>query len=121
MCWIEFFLIFFFFLFNFSIYSDVAPCLKKWSEDGRRVFIYSSGSVEAQKLLFKNTEEGDMLEFLSGHYDTEVGPKTESSSYSSIAKSIGVDSEQILFLTDVVKGKKEIFLNTFRIFLNGKK
>lgn len=90
---------------SFSIYDDVASCLKKWSEDGRRLFIYSSGSVEAQKLLFGNTEEGDLLELLSGHYDTTVGPKTESSSYANIAKSIGCDSEQILFLTDIIKGK----------------
>lgn len=85
------------------IYDDVASCFKKWSEDGRRLFIYSSGSVEAQKLLFGNTEEGDLLELLAGHYDTTVGPKTESLSYTNIAKSIGCDSEQILFLTDVVK------------------
>lgn len=82
----------------------MVPSLKKWSEEGRSVYIYSSGSVEAQKLLFGNTEEGNLLSSITGHFDTKIGPKTEASSYTSIVKEIGCDSEQILFLTDVLKG-----------------
>ena len=44
-----------------SVYSDVAPTLKSWHEQGFRVCIYSSGSVEAQKLLFQYSVEGDLL------------------------------------------------------------
>jgi enolase-phosphatase E1 len=45
-----------------SVYSDVVPALKAWAHNGRQVYIYSSGSVEAQKLLFGHSEEGDLLE-----------------------------------------------------------
>jgi hypothetical protein len=45
-----------------SVYSDVVPALKSWAHNGRQVYIYSSGSVEAQKLLFGHSEEGDLLE-----------------------------------------------------------
>ncbi|KAL0270198.1 UNVERIFIED_CONTAM: hypothetical protein PYX00_007681 [Menopon gallinae] len=85
------------------IYSDVVPALKKWREESRRVYIFSSGSVEAQKLLFGHSEEGDLLEYISGHFDTTVGPKNESSSYANIIKSLECEKDQILFLTDVVK------------------
>lgn len=82
------------------------PMLKKWCEDGRKLYIYSSGSAEAQKLLFKNSEAGDLETYLTGHFDTEIGPKTDASSYTNIAKAVGIDCSQILFLTDSVKGKK---------------
>ncbi|KAK6635622.1 hypothetical protein RUM44_000876 [Polyplax serrata] len=86
-----------------QVYSDVPPMLKTWCEAGRKLYIYSSGSVEAQKLLFKNSDAGDLESFLTGHFDTEVGPKTEASSYANIAKAVGVDCSNILFLTDSVK------------------
>jgi methionine salvage enolase-phosphatase E1 len=53
-----------------SVYSDVVPALKSWAHNGQQVYIYSSGSVEAQKLLFGHSEEGDLLEvsLLFGSY-----------------------------------------------------
>jgi len=90
--------------FYSSVYPDVADTLKQWSEGGRKVYIYSSGSVEAQKLLFGNSEAGDLLGFINGHFDTAVGPKTNAESYTAIAKEIGLEPNEILFLTDVVKG-----------------
>lgn len=79
--------------------------LKKWCEDDRKLYIYSSGSVDAQKLLFRSTESGDLEKYLTGHFDTEIGPKTEASSYTEIAKKIGCECYQILFLTDIIKGE----------------
>lgn len=87
-----------------SIYSDVLPALKKWCEESRRIYIFSSGSVQAQKLLFGHSEEGDLLEYISGYFDTTIGPKHESGSYENILKSVECENNQILFLTDVVKG-----------------
>jgi enolase-phosphatase E1 len=57
--------------------------------------------VEAQKLLFENSEFGNMLEFISGHFDTNVGHKQESQSYKNIAKELKVDAQSILFLSDI--------------------
>jgi methionine salvage enolase-phosphatase E1 len=48
--------------FMCSVYSDVVPALKSWAHSGRQIYVYSSGSVEAQKLLFGHSEEGDLLE-----------------------------------------------------------
>jgi enolase-phosphatase E1 len=44
------------------MYGDVVPTLKSWTDSGRQIYVYSSGSVEAQKLLFGYSEEGDLLE-----------------------------------------------------------
>jgi methionine salvage enolase-phosphatase E1 len=46
----------------YSVYPDVVPALKTWTHSGRQIYVYSSGSVEAQKLLFGHSEEGDILE-----------------------------------------------------------
>ncbi|XP_021917331.1 enolase-phosphatase E1 isoform X2 [Zootermopsis nevadensis] len=88
------------------VFSDVAPALKSWAHNGRQVYIYSSGSVEAQKLLFGHSEEGDLLELFAGHFDTGVGPKVESSSYMNIVKNLECKSEDIVFLTDVPREAK---------------
>lgn len=85
------------------IYTDVLPAFKRWHEAGIRLAIYSSGSVKAQQLLFSQTEMGDLLPYISGHYDTAVGHKQQKQSYENIAKGLDLPAEDILFLTDVVK------------------
>ncbi|XP_053969750.1 enolase-phosphatase E1 isoform X1 [Anastrepha ludens] len=85
------------------IYADVAAAFKQWHEAGIRIAIYSSGSVKAQQLLFGQTELGNMLTYISGHYDTAVGNKQEKKSYANIAKDLALSCPDILFLTDVVK------------------
>lgn len=48
-------------IFNFfRIYDDVPKALEEWTKRGKKVYIYSSGSVEAQKLLFGYSEKGDL-------------------------------------------------------------
>lgn len=49
-------------LFCSRVFEDVVPAIRKWREAGMKVYIYSSGSVEAQKLLFGYSTEGDILE-----------------------------------------------------------
>ncbi|XP_029406152.2 enolase-phosphatase E1 isoform X1 [Bactrocera dorsalis] len=85
------------------IYADVLPAFKRWHEAGLRLAIYSSGSVKAQQLLFGQSEMGNLLPYVSGHYDTAVGHKQEKESYVNIAKDLDLPAEDILFLTDVVK------------------
>ncbi|XP_075356934.1 enolase-phosphatase E1 isoform X1 [Mycteria americana] len=87
-----------------EIFEDVVPAIRKWREAGMKVYIYSSGSIEAQKLLFGYSTEGDILELFDGHFDTKIGPKVESESYRRIAASIGCATNNILFLTDVPRG-----------------
>uniref|UniRef100_A0A8D2IKI3 Enolase-phosphatase E1 n=1 Tax=Urocitellus parryii TaxID=9999 RepID=A0A8D2IKI3_UROPR len=84
-----------------EFFEDVVPAVRKWREDGMKVYIYSSGSVEAQKLLFGHSTEGNILELFDGHFDTKIGHKVESESYKKIANSIGCSTNNILFLTDI--------------------
>lgn len=87
------------------MYDDVSPAMDLWrSVEGQKIYIYSSGSVQAQKLLFGQSQAGDMLKYIDGHFDTAVGAKQETSSYTAIAEKIGCKPEEILFLTDIVKG-----------------
>ena len=86
-----------------DVYPDVPPALRRWKEEGRRVFIYSSGSVLAQKLLFASTPVGDLTRYLVGHFDTAVGPKTAPDSYATIARQIGTAPSEALFVSDVEK------------------
>jgi len=77
--------------------------LKIWHADGHRIFIYSSGSVPAQKLLFGHTSAGDLTPLLSGYFDTEMGGKRDAESYKRIATAIGTEPENIVFLSDIVE------------------
>ncbi|KAJ1965280.1 enolase-phosphatase E1 [Dipsacomyces acuminosporus] len=86
-----------------AVYDDAADAIKRWTDHGRRVYIYSSGSVQAQKLLFGYSDHGDMLKYFSGHYDTTTGQKIASSSYTKIAQDIGAEPERILFVSDNTK------------------
>jgi len=85
------------------IYDDAAEMLKKWHDEGVHIYIYSSGSVPAQKLLFGHTTAGDLMPCLSGYFDTEMGGKRETESYRQIAASIGSEPGNIIFLSDIVE------------------
>eukprot|EP01087_Luapelamoeba_hula_P007136 TRINITY_DN1733_c0_g1_i1.p1 TRINITY_DN1733_c0_g1~~TRINITY_DN1733_c0_g1_i1.p1 ORF type:complete len:276 (+),score=61.06 TRINITY_DN1733_c0_g1_i1:35-829(+) len=83
-----------------EVYDDVIEALDKLGAAKLPVYIYSSGSVQAQKLLFGYSSHGDMLPRFKGHYDTTIGLKVEEASYHAIAKEIGQDAPHILFVTD---------------------
>ncbi len=82
------------------IYKDALEVLKKLKEKGIPVYIYSSGSVKAQKLLFGHTEYGDINYLFSGYFDTRIGNKKERESYLRIAKSIVTDPHEVVFFSD---------------------
>jgi enolase-phosphatase E1 len=84
-----------------EIYDDVAPALRRWARAGLRLYVYSSGSVEAQKLLFGHTPSGDLTPLFQSYFDTRIGPKREPGSYAAIAKGIGLPGAELLFLSDV--------------------
>lgn len=89
--------------FRAHMYPDVEPKLREWKDHGLEIYVYSSGSVAAQKLLFGFSEAGDLTPLLSGYFDTETGPKREAESYRRIADATGLDSDQILFLSDIAE------------------
>lgn len=84
-----------------AIYPDVKPALEGWARQGLRLGVYSSGSVAAQKLLFRYTNEGDLTPLFSDYFDTAVGAKRERSAYEAIVKNLNLPAEQILFLSDI--------------------
>ncbi|KAG0320157.1 Enolase-phosphatase E1 [Linnemannia gamsii] len=96
-----------------ALYEDVIPAFDHWKAEGKKLYIYSSGSIAAQKLLFGYSEKGDLLHYFSGHFDTTIGPKVKSESYTNIAADIGVSPLRILFLSDniheIVAAKKAGF------------
>lgn len=83
------------------VFDDVPPALEQWADSGLDVRIYSSGSIEAQKLFFGHTAAGDLTQHLRGHYDTTTGPKREQASYQAIAADMQLPPRQILFISDV--------------------
>jgi enolase-phosphatase E1 len=84
------------------VYEDVPQALQQWKSRGIDVRIYSSGSVQAQRLFFGHTIAGDLLAMFSGHYDTTTGPKREAASYQLIACDFKIPPAEILFISDVV-------------------
>jgi enolase-phosphatase E1 len=89
--------------FTAHIYPDAAPTLTAWKKAGIPLYVYSSGSVPAQRLFFGHSDAGDLTPLFSGWFDTEIGGKREAASYRHIAESIGVAPSEILFLSDVVE------------------
>ncbi len=85
------------------VYPDAVEALKNWHQAGYALYVYSSGSIQAQKLIFGCSEAGDLSGLFSGYFDTTSGPKREEASYRSIASSIGQPAEAILFLSDIVE------------------
>ncbi|MDT8448057.1 MAG: acireductone synthase [bacterium] len=83
------------------VYADVRPAFERWSAQGLRLAIYSSGSVLAQKLIFGHSSAGDLCPYLSAYFDTAVGGKKEAASYTQIALQLNQPPAEILFLSDI--------------------
>ncbi len=85
------------------VYPDVPARLRAWRAQGLKLYVYSSGSVPAQKLFFRHSEAGDLGPLFAGYFDTQTGPKREAASYTAIAEAIDEQPAHILFLSDVVQ------------------
>lgn len=85
-----------------QVYADAAEMLRKWHARDLTLMVYSSGSEEAQRLLFGYSDQGDLVPLFSGFYDTRVGAKVEAASYAAIARASGFAPDEILFLSDHV-------------------
>ncbi len=85
-------------------FDDVIPALREWHAAGLGLYVYSSGSVAAQRAWFGHTAHGDLQYLLSGHFDTEnAGPKRAAESYRVIAVAIERPARQIVFLSDLAE------------------
>lgn len=85
------------------VYADAAAALRNWHAAGLPIYVYSSGSVPAQKLFFAHTDHGDLRPLFTDHFDTEIGGKRDIGSYVRIAGAIGIAPENLLFLSDIVE------------------
>ncbi|MBS7424411.1 acireductone synthase [Pseudomonas syringae] len=85
------------------VYPDAVDALKHWHQQGYRLYVYSSGSIQAQQLIFGCSEAGDLSGLFSGYFDTTSGPKREAQSYRTIAQAMDCPAEDILFLSDIVE------------------
>lgn len=83
------------------VFDDVPRAFKRWKSDGKTIAIYSSGSVLAQRLLFRYTDHGDLTTFISMYFDTNIGGKRESESYGKIAVELDFEPSEILFVSDI--------------------
>lgn len=84
------------------LFPDVLPALRRWQAAGLREYVYSSGSVTAQRSWFSHTPEGDVRNLFDGYFDTaNAGPKRERRSYEVIQDAVGFEPTQLLFLSDV--------------------
>jgi enolase-phosphatase E1 len=84
-----------------QVFEDVPRALNRWQEQKRNVCIFSSGSVLAQRLLFAHTMVGDLTRYISHHFDTTTGPKSDERSYQTIAKTLQQLPRGIIFISDV--------------------
>jgi enolase-phosphatase E1 len=87
--------------FQGHVYPDAVRQLRAWRDRGLALYVYSSGSVKAQQLLFAHTAFGDLTNLFSGYFDTTIGGKKEAESYRRIAQALNLPPDRILFLSDV--------------------
>ncbi len=87
--------------FHGHLYEDAARMLKVWASQGLKLYVFSSGSIKAQKLLFGHTEEGDLSPLFSDFFDTRIGSKQDPEAYKAIARATRQPASGILFLSDI--------------------
>lgn len=85
------------------VYADTPVHLRRWHQQGKRLYVYSSGSVEAQQLIFGHTDYGDLTPLFSGYFDTRIGGKRETKSYRTVLDQIGLPGSQVIFLSDIAE------------------
>ena len=83
------------------VYPDAHEALRRYKAEGRRLYVYSSGSIAAQRMFFAHTAYGDLTPLFSGYFDTTSGGKREAASYRTIASAIGALPSDIVFFSDI--------------------
>jgi enolase-phosphatase E1 len=83
-----------------DLYPDVVPAIERWRAFGVKVAIYSSGSEQAQRLLFAHTPAGDLTSLFEAFFDTHLGAKTSSASYRRIGEVLDCSTDRLIFVSD---------------------
>jgi enolase-phosphatase E1 len=84
-----------------QVFDDVPRALERWQKQEKKISIFSSGSVLAQKLLFTHATAGDLSQHISHYFDTTAGSKTDKQSYQKIASALQLLPSEIVFISDV--------------------
>lgn len=108
---------------NGHVYADTPDALRAWHAAGKKLYVYSSGSVDAQKLIFGHTAYGDLQPLFSGYFDTRIGGKREAASYRAILQQIGLPGSEVLFLSDVgaeLDAAREAGIQTYQLLRDDK-
>ncbi|QNJ10637.1 enolase-phosphatase E1 [Synechococcus sp. M16.1] len=83
-----------------QLFPETSECLREWREQGLTLSVYSSGSIQAQKLLYRHSPAGDLEKFFSHWFDTHTGPKKSAESYKTIAEQLHSSPNKIWFVSD---------------------
>ncbi len=89
--------------FRGHVYVDAHQQLQAWHQQGIQLYVFSSGSIEAQQLLFRYSDFGDMTPLFSDYFDTTLGSKRDTSSYQKMAQTMVQQTAHILFLSDIIE------------------
>lgn len=101
-----------------NVYADVPVAFKRWKDEGKTIAIYSSGSVLAQQLIFKYSDQGDLTRFIDRYFDTNIGHKREPESYGNIAGELDLEGSDILFVSDIPAELDAAAANKFQTALS---
>ena len=83
-----------------ELFPETTECLQQWHQIGITLSVYSSGSIQAQKLLYRHTSEGNLEPLFSHWFDTHIGPKKASKSYTTIISRLNTAPGNIWFVSD---------------------
>ncbi|MFT5235044.1 MAG: enolase-phosphatase E1 [Shewanella sp.] len=92
--------------FTGHIFPDFIEAIERIKQNNMRIYSFSSGSAEAQKLLFSHSDAGDLTPHFDGHFDTRTGNKLFKQAYCNIINTISLSPKQVLFISDVVEELK---------------
>jgi enolase-phosphatase E1 len=108
--------------FTGHIYPDAYDFLQAQKQAGKNLYVYSSGSVKAQHLIFEFSDYGDIRPLFSNYFDTKVGAKQQQRSYENIIAELPFDAAEVLFLSDVeaeLNAAKAAGLRTLHLVRDG--
>ena len=83
-----------------ELFPETAACLHQWHEHGLTLSVYSSGSIQSQKLLYRYSSQGNLESLFSNWFDTHTGPKKSTNSYTKIAHQLNSAPGNIWFVSD---------------------
>lgn len=101
--------------FKGHVYQDVRPFFENLTNSGYLIGIFSSGSVQAQKLIMANSTDGDLTPFIKYYFDTAVGPKRDKVSYQNIAIKTQLNPPEIHFFSDIPEELQAADAAAFRV------